>query len=53
MKIALYSIAILFMIYSLLILPDPVHWVHVLLFFGGGSFFSIQLYKEIITKRSA
>jgi len=53
MKISLYSITILFMIYSLLILPDPVHLVHILLFFGGSTFFVRQLYKEIMAKRSA
>ncbi len=39
MKIVLYSIVILFLIYSILILPDPVHMVHILLFIGGFGFF--------------
>ncbi len=53
MKITLYSLAILFLIYSLLILPDPVHVVHILLFIGGFGFFAKQLYSEIMAKQKS
>lgn len=53
MKIILYSLVILFLIYGLLILPDPVQVVHGLLFLGGFGFFASQLYKEIKTKQTS
>ena len=53
MKIALFLLAILFLIYGLLILPDPIHVVHILLFIGGFGFFAKQLYSEIMSKQKS
>lgn len=53
MKITLYTLAILFLIYSLLIRPDPIQIVYILLFLGGFGFFAKQLYTEIMAKQKS
>ena len=51
MKILIYIVAILFLVISLLILPDPPKVVHYLLALGGSGFFASKLISEFRSKK--